>query len=213
MASRSAPSELDAGARDRLARQGVLHLPGVLDARQLEAMHAAWDRLASGDRNIEVKALQDEPAFAPCPADPRVLAAVGALLGPGFRLMEMHGRAPPKGHGRQGLHIDWHSPVEPDDQIIANAFFALDDMDAGNGATRLVPGSHRLRQGPRGTWTQPHGRHPDEQVVSARAGDCIVFSAHVWHSGTDNASGARRRVVIAQFARPDLQIPGFDPLS
>ncbi|MCB1672393.1 MAG: phytanoyl-CoA dioxygenase family protein [Pseudomonadales bacterium] len=37
--------------------------------------------------------------------------------------------------------------------------------------------------------------------MTGRAGDLLVFSAHLWHSGSRNTTGARRRVAIAQYER------------
>ncbi len=199
-------SLLSASERAALEREGWLCLPGVLGMGELEAMHTTWEArmaLAPSDRgeNSGPDHLEHEPAFAPCLVHPRVMAAIATLLDGDVRFVSLHGREPPRGHGLQGLHTDYPRPVEPDEQLLANAFWALDDMDAANGATRIVPGSHRLRQLPRGAWAQPLGRHPQERVLAARAGDVIVFSAHLWHAGTSNGTGARRRLAIAQFCR------------
>jgi ectoine hydroxylase-related dioxygenase (phytanoyl-CoA dioxygenase family) len=32
-------------------------------------------------------------------------------------------------------------------------------------------------------------RHPDQVSATGRAGDVLVFSSHLWHSGTANESG------------------------
>ena len=205
--------------RAALSSAGWLHLPGLLARPELEALHQAWDRAAETQERDPAdgcwgpKALELEPGFQTCLSHPRVTGAVAALLDGDVTLRSLHGREPMAGHGRQGLHADWPTPPEPDRQLLANAFWALDDMDDGNGATRLVPGSHRLHQTPRGAWAQPHGRHPDEVVLCVRAGDAIVFSGHLWHGGGLNRAGARRRVIIAQFGRAALAAPFSRPPS
>ena len=98
--------------------------------------------------------------------------------------------------------------MDPERALIANAFWILDDMTHENGATRVVPGSHRFGRLPRGSIAQPLGHHPDEIVIEARAGDVVVTSAHLWHGGTRNVSGRRRRVAIAQFARAGVPQSG-----
>ena len=103
----------------------------------------------------------------------------------------------------QGIAKRAAKAVEPDRQILANAFWILDDMDGANGATRVVPGSHRLRRVPGRDLLQPHARHPDSVTLTARAGDVIVFSAHLWHAGSRNLSGGRRRIAMAQFGRQE----------
>ncbi|AKJ08417.1 phytanoyl-CoA dioxygenase PhyH [Archangium gephyra] len=195
--------------RRQLELQGWLLLPGVLPANELAAMHAAWERLAATLPNEGANTnwgpdLTSDPAFALCRTHPRVLAALGVLLDDDLHVRWLHGRSPPRGHGRQGLHVDWSSPTPPERQILANAFWVLDDMARDNGATRLVPGSHRWARMPRGQYAQPQGHHPEERVLEARAGDVLVFSSHLWHAGACNESGRRRRVVLAQFCRREL---------
>jgi ectoine hydroxylase-related dioxygenase (phytanoyl-CoA dioxygenase family) len=200
---------MDMTERRQLESEGWLLLPGVLSATELAVMHAAWEGLAASLPNEGANTnwgphLDTEPAFAVCQTHPRVMAAVGALLDDDVHVRWVHGRAPPRGHGRQGLHVDWGTPTPPERQILVNAFWVLDDMARDNGATRLVPGSHRWARVPRGQNAQPQAVHPGERVLEARAGDVLVFSAHVWHAGSSNESGRRRRVVLAQFGRGEL---------
>ncbi len=200
--------------RAALHDHGFLHLRTVLAPQEVAAMRAAWDEVLARGRRVKTSgneapsdgpsALDQLPEFACCIKHPRVMSAVGALLDDDLVLLALKGREPPQGHGRQGLHTDFPQIVEPARQMLVNVFWILDDMDGANGATRLVPGSHRFRELPRSTWAQPHGRHPQEQTLAAQAGDAIVFSAHLWHGGSLNFSGARRRVAIAQFGRSEL---------
>ncbi len=208
---RSAPPDglVTADEQRQLADSGWVVLPRVLDAAQVDGLHAAWDRkmAAPADRTRESQQsnvgpdLAGEPEARICLEHPRILEACRLLLGPAIQVMGCHGRAPAAGHGAQGLHVDWTGPVLPDQLQLANAFWVLDPMDARNGATRIVPGSHRWGRVPRGTLAQPHGRHPDERPVEASPGDVLVFSAHLWHAGARNHSGHRRRVVLMQVKR------------
>jgi ectoine hydroxylase-related dioxygenase (phytanoyl-CoA dioxygenase family) len=181
----------------------------VLSPAEVARLHAAWDRALAGshDRTAESNGgpeLAGDPEVRFCLEHPRVLEACRALLGPDIQVMGCHGRSPPQGHGQQGLHVDWTGPVLPGELQLANAFWVLDPMDASNGATRIVPGSHRSGRVPRGTLAQPHGRHPHEQQVEAWPGDVLVFSAHLWHAGARNHSGRRRRVLLMQVKRASV---------
>ena len=202
--------------RAHLHAEGWVRLEKALSPDEVRAMHAAWDRwqeVVGPDKvggNWGPEGLEKEPAFQPCLAQERVQDAVRELLGERHHLTGLHGRSPPQDHGQQGLHVDWSTPVKPGEHLLANCFFALDDMDASNGATRVVPRSHRTGKVPRGQAAQPHGRQPGEIHLQARAGDCLVFSSHLWHSGALNVSGTRRRVVIGQYAIAGLRMMGME---
>jgi len=135
---------------------------------------------------------------------PYVMAAVAQMLDGDLNLLGFRGRDPNHGSGQQGFHVDASTSVPPDRQTMVNAFWLLDDMDESNGATRVVPGSHRLSRIPSKSLSQPDARHPDAIQIRGRAGDVIVFSAHLWHSGMMNRSGAPRRIAMAMFGRAEM---------
>src|ERR1700721_2078186 len=147
---------LDAETAERLDRDGFAPLPGVLDGTQLEAIRARLAELlaAEGDQaGIEVhqEAGTDRLAdlinkgamFDPCFTDPKMLACLAHVLGD-FKLSSLNFRAALPGHGAQMLHADFGGPVPPEGYQVCNSIWLLDDFTADNGATRVVPGSHRL---------------------------------------------------------------------
>jgi len=189
-----------------LRAKGWTVIRSVLTPEELGALHAAWDQLETkgATHNWGPKETAAEPSFQRCAENPVARQAITALIGETFTVRTLDGRAPPKDHGQQGLHTDWIAPAPPDRQLLANAFFILDSMDEDNGGTRIVPGSHRWARLPNKELAQPLARHPQQQIVSANAGDLFIFSAHLWHSGTLNRSGRRRRVVRVLFAVPGI---------
>ena len=128
---------------------------------------------------------------------PSLLEVVGELIGERFFLAQVEGREPLAGGGHQGLHRDL-SAQRPGDTVNALAFF--DDYGPGNGATRLVPGSHRPAPG-----EPPFDPSDDSRCVqlAGAAGDILVFDADLLHAGSLNSTGARRRsILIGYFAEP-----------
>ena len=103
--------------------------------------------------------------FRPCFTDSRVLACMAYVLGD-FKLSSLNFRAALPGQGHQNLHTDWGGPVEPGEYQVCNAIWLLDDFTASNGATRVVPGSHRARTVPRLALPDPAAPHPDEVLVT-----------------------------------------------
>jgi ectoine hydroxylase-related dioxygenase (phytanoyl-CoA dioxygenase family) len=75
----------------------------------------------------------------------------------------------------------------------------LDDYTPDNGALGLVPGSHRRAQLPR----QALADHPEQVLVTGRAGTVVVLNAQAWHAGTANRTGRPRRALHAFSRRRD----------
>jgi Phytanoyl-CoA dioxygenase (PhyH) len=128
---------------------------------------------------------------------PIVLAAAGSLIGEEFFLSQVEGREPLMGGGHQGLHRDL-SAQRPGDTVIAIAY--LDDYGPENGATRIVPRSHRADPS---SPTFDFNDASQALQISGCAGDILVFDADLVHAGSCNISGARRRsLLISYFAAP-----------
>ena len=79
----------------------------------------------------------------------------------------------------------------------------LDDFTPENGATRVVPGSHRWGRRPQDVLADPMAPHPDEVLVLGRAGSIAVMNAHTWHGGTANRTAAPRLAMHAFYCRRD----------
>jgi hypothetical protein len=209
---------LPAVERSALDEQGYLVLPGLFDAGLVGSMRAV---VAAG----LARARQD-PTWHPGgtlhvddlldagPVADRVwtavplLAAVAHVLGSDFQLNRMHYRAPQPGHGAQLLHPDWAQRTPMSRPAIATAIVALVDFTEHNGATRLVPGSHRV-------WgftasKKPDTPHPDERLVTMPAGSVLIFNGHLWHSGTRNRSTGSRDALQLSFSRRG-SVPGPPP--
>jgi ectoine hydroxylase-related dioxygenase (phytanoyl-CoA dioxygenase family) len=204
---------IDAETAERLDRDGYAPLPSVLDDAQLTAIRARLAELlaAEGDQaGIEVhqEAGADRLAdlinkgamFDPCFTDPRLLACICRVLGD-FRLSSLNFRAALPGHGLQPLHADYGEPVPPGEYQVCNSVWLLDDFTADNGATRVVPGSHRFAQRAREALDDPAAPHPDEVRLIAPAGTVVVFNSHLWHGGTENRSDRPRRALHSYFTR------------
>lgn len=191
---------VDTGALDR---DGFVVLDGLLDAPALDAvraataaaLRAAHDDGPTGTGHGEPAG----PAIDALTSAPRLRAAVEHLLGPDAELVKVAVRAPNPGYGGQALHADFaglpHGMVT---QGVV-AVVALVEVTEQGGATRVVPGTHTWRKlAP----TNSHDRrHPDERRIALTAGSALVFSGHLWHSGTRNDGAYRRDALQITFAR------------
>jgi phytanoyl-CoA dioxygenase PhyH len=134
------------------------HMAGVLSKPLLQDM--AENRLGIGERCFDV----------------RVSTCELMTIGPGER--------------QQSLHRDidaWHfmplEPPRPENLISAN--IALDDFTEENGATVVVPGSHK--------WPQDRRANESEmcQAIMKR-GSALIYSGEIVHGGGANRSDRAR---------------------
>ena len=70
--------------------------------------------------------------------------------------------------------------------------FLLDDYTQANGTTRVVPGSHKFLKTPAeaGYYYQDH---PEQKYIEARKGSLLIYDINLWHCGTKNLNGQKRR--------------------
>ncbi len=137
-------------------------------------------------------------------AMPRLLACIGHVLGPEFKLSSLNARSvPPGGTGAQPLHTDMSAIPDEKGYWVCNSVWMLDDFTAENGALRVVPGSHRSGRLPREALADPAEPHQGEILVTARAGTVVIMNAHLWHGGTANRAAGPRTAVHAFFCRRD----------
>lgn len=189
--------------REQLHRDGYALLRRAIPAEWLDGLRDAFDAgVKPSDRWSVPRGPDwrhsmldlDAKVQAVCRLPP-LLAAVGALIGERFFLSQVEGREPLAGGGQQVLHRDL-SAIRPGDTVNALAFF--DDFGPENGATRVVPGSHRPAQ----IESPPNINDESRSVkLAGVAGDIFVFDADLLHAGSLNSTGARRRsILIGYFA-------------
>lgn len=200
------PDHVEDAARSALDEQGFHVFHTILDGAHAEAMRDAWG--ADGSGVVELGGNRQLTELGPTHrcvvaalTAPTVLSSVMHLLRGPFALRTAAWREPRKGLGQQGLHADWPAPAPYGHHEVVTILYLLDDYTRDNGATRVVPGSHRQNRVVPKRFADPEAHHPGETLVDARAGDLLLFSGHLWHSGTRSHSGARRRVLQATFGR------------
>ncbi len=173
---------------------------------------------------------------------PLVDDLVGHVLGERFILSQMSANIARPGGVRMGLHTDqWWMPqpvrpgrpaVKPGDvtraaaqsfvapdpdlgiapAVVVNTMWMLSDFTAANGATEVVPGSHRTGAHP------PQGDQSGCGIVAAEApaGSLMVFDGRLWHgTGACIANESRLGLLTTfcgpQFRAQENQTLGIDP--
>lgn len=160
---------------------------------------ADWGSGFDGSRTRRVWALlartrcMDQAAL-----DPVVLDAVEQLIGPGAQFSLTYATQVHPGQDAQMLHYEQGIyPLPRDRDVMMTAIWALGDFTADNGATRIVPGSHRRAEG------KPAAS--DAVTVEMPAGSVLLFTGRLWHGAGANTSTASRLGVVIDYAQPWLR--------
>ena len=122
---------------------------------------------------------------------PLLIDGVRHLLKQPFFLAQVEGREPMSGNAPQLLHRD--GAGFPGQYVAAMVW--LDPFDADNGATQIVPSSHRDDCDP----------SAEAVTITGDAGDILLFDPEVLHGATTNHSGARRRSLLISYAAVALR--------
>jgi len=194
-----------------LERDGYAVVPGALDGAWVERLRRAFRHArvqSGGTQHIEITDETPEvESWRALEHHPVLKAAADHLLSQPYCLGGLHGRNPLPGFGQQGLHSDC-LPGERNECILITALWMLDDFTPENGATRVVPGSHRIARPVAKDYAQPLAKHRDEKIIVGCAGSVLMFNGYLWHSGRRNESKGPRRAVQMGLRRGT---PGVSP--
>ncbi len=135
---------------------------------------------------------------------PRVLPYVGHVLSGRVKLSSLNVRSVnPRWTQSQPLHADMAAVADEAGYWVCNVVWMIDDITAENGPIRAIPGTHRLRKLPGEVLTDLEQPHPDEVLITGRAGTVVVMNAHLWHGGLGNHTDRSRTALHAFYCRRD----------
>ncbi|WP_310784806.1 phytanoyl-CoA dioxygenase family protein [Mycobacterium sp. Z3061] len=192
-----------------LARDGYVIWENLLDAQQCrEIRETARPWLGhtgrnsfEGRRTQRVYSVLSRTRVCDRLVDyPRVLAVLDRLLMPNYLLSALQAINIQPGESAQLPHHDdgFYPIPRPREPLAAATIWAIDDFTADNGATVVIPGSHR--------WGKRRPGPDDTALpVVMPAGSCVFFVGTLWHGGGANTSAHDRLAVTAQYCQPWLR--------
>jgi len=133
----------------------------------------------------------------------QILNVLLSILGDDIKIGALDMREPKKGTGQQDLHIDWIPKKESVDTENIVIMIFLDDSDENNGHLRVVPKTHKMKG-----WIEENiddkTNHKDEIFLDVKKSSIVFMDANLWHSGTTNKTGQRRRVLFMDVRRREI---------
>jgi hypothetical protein len=201
----------------QLDEQGFVVLEGLLPDAFLERLRSRTEDLFQKEGENAGSEFRQEPharrlanlvdkgeVFQQVVSYPEVLERVAWVLKPRFKLSSLNARSTdPNSPEAQPLHCDAGSLPDEKGYCVCNTIWLLDDFTSENGATRIVPGSHKWGKLPQQVLNDPAAPHPEEILVTAPAGSVVVMNTHAWHGGTANRTNRPRRALHSFYCRYD----------
>ncbi|HET6908794.1 MAG TPA: phytanoyl-CoA dioxygenase family protein [Mycobacteriales bacterium] len=133
-------------------------------------------------------------AFDALAIHPLLLGVLDGVLGPSYQLSAPTGIEIGPGEKAQVLHTDdgIYPLPRPHPEVVLNTMWALDDFTEANGATRVVPGSHK--------WTDRRPTEDETVKVTMPAGSVLFIAGNLWHGGGANMTERTRLGVLLEYA-------------
>ena len=217
-----------AAALEKLERDGYFIEKGLLSGRALaearQALSELLEREPTGRNAFEgfktkhvYTVIGKTRAFDPLFAHPFVMSLCERVLGANFLLSTGLGISILPGENAQSWHFDdsFYPVPRPRPPLSLGLIVALDDFTLDNGATEVIPGSHRwVKETPDGPTSRNTHAIKRPGVVDADdanrgrgdlvkavmpAGSALVFYGTLWHRGGANRSERARMAISPQY--------------
>jgi len=132
--------------------------------------------------------------FLDVPVHESVLPVVEGVLDRGCLISSLSSIAIDPGEVAQPIHADdMLIPLDkPHRSIVCNSMWALTDFTDANGATRLVPGSHKKSN-------PVYGGSYDSIPAEMKKGSVLIWDGALWHGGGANKTDKRRTGIAMNY--------------
>ncbi|MCG8424371.1 MAG: phytanoyl-CoA dioxygenase family protein [Proteobacteria bacterium] len=194
---------------EQVERQGYVIIENLLSPALVEEIrrdvvprltHSSGRNTFEGFRTQRLYAVIEKTSVCnDLVAHPLILGLLDRIFQPNYLLSQLQVINILPGEDQQPWHYDdgFYAVPRPRPPLGAATIWAIDDFTAENGATVVIPGSHK--------WVDrvpDTGKNPEQQSVVMPAGSVIFFIGTLWHGGGQNRTDAGRLCVTAQYCAP-----------
>jgi ectoine hydroxylase-related dioxygenase (phytanoyl-CoA dioxygenase family) len=188
-----------------IEQQGFTIIPDVIELDLVERLNSALleietqqsitpgDNVFEGHHTIRIyNLLAQHEIFQQIPTHHILLPIVEGVLDEGCLVSSLSSISIDPGENAQPIHVDdtLYNFPRPHQPLVCNAMWALTDFTEENGATRIIPGSHKRP-------SKPDYSNEYETISTAMTkGSLLIWNGSLWHGGGANKS-LERRVGIA----------------
>jgi ectoine hydroxylase-related dioxygenase (phytanoyl-CoA dioxygenase family) len=188
-------------------------LTETLERLETDLQIAPGDNVFEGHHTVRIyNLLAHGQVFTRIPVHPEVLGVVEGVLDDGCLISSLSSIGIDPGETAQLIHADDQLiPLpKPHVPVVCNTMWALTDFTEANGATRLVPGSHRAADNP--ALDVAH----DTIAAEMPRGSVLIWHGSLWHGGGANTSTTRRTGIAMNYCagwirQQENQQLGLDP--
>lgn len=162
----------------------------LLEIERAESIGPA-ENLFEGHQTVRIyNLLARNAAFQAVAQNEHVLPIIEGVLDEGCLISSLSSIAIAPGETPQPIHTDDQliGLQRPHRPIVCNSMWALTDFTEENGATRLVPGSHKTEDYP----SYGPDVHYDSIAAEMTRGSILVWNGSLWHGGGANTADHRR---------------------
>jgi len=186
---------------DEIEEQGYTILEDAFDPELADALAGELSELEralaiqpganlfEGHRTIRIyNLLARSELFQLVPVHDSVLPVIEGVLDRGCLVSSLSSIAIDPGEVAQPIHADdvVIGLRRPHQAVVCNSMWALTDFTEENGATRIIPGSHKL------DYVPEYGSHPVSIPAEMARGSVLIWHGSLWHGGGANSSRERR---------------------